>query len=161
MNEIKNNDTLALLVKRGGIFYGVGGSTRREIMANVIENITVWNPEKREMLLQAVMEREAIISTGIENGIALPHPRTPMLEDDEEPFVVIAFPQTPSQDWLTPDNSSVHAIFLIVSKSPKQHLGVMSGISYLCQQEQFYKMLSMREKKEKIITAIEKAESEW
>jgi len=159
MNDIKD-DSLAQLITRGGIYYGVGGNDRAEFMSDFIGRLTALSPAKKKALFQAVMEREAIMSTGIEKGIALPHPRTPMLEDGEEPFAAIAFPLSPL-DWDTPDNSKVHTVFLIVSKSPKQHLGVLSGINVLCSDEKFYPLLSQKAANEKIIAAIEEAEKDW
>jgi len=158
MSEKENS--LANLVTRGGIYHKVCGSNRLEIISNIIAKLPLLSVEKKDALLQAVMEREALMSTGVENGIALPHPRTPMLEDGEEPFVAIAFSHS-SPDWDTPDNSKVHTIFLIVSKSPKQHLDVLSKINFLCQQEKFFSCLCSQSSKEEIITAIDKAEQEW
>jgi len=153
-------DSLAKLVKRGGIYHKVAGINRQEIMSNIIDKLPSLLAEKKDALLQAVMEREALMSTGVENGIALPHPRTTMLEDGEKPFVAIAFPHS-SPDWDTPDNSKVHTIFLIVSKSPKQHLDVLSKLNFLCQQEKFFSHLRSQSPKEKIIAAIEEAEKDW
>jgi len=129
-------------------------------MSDFISKLTALSPDKKKALFQAVMEREALMSTGIEKGIALPHPRTPLLEDGEEPFAAIAFPLSPL-DWDTPDNKKVHTVFLIVSKSPKQHLGVLSGINVLCRQENFYSLISKQAPKEKITAAIEEAEKNW
>ena len=156
----KSDDGLARLVTRGGIYYDVPGSDRNGFLSAFIDGLSALPPQKNKALLQAVIEREALISTGIKNGIALPHPRTPMLEDAENPFVAIAFPLTPL-DWGTPDNSKVQTVFLIVSKSPKQHLGVLSGINFLCQQKNFFSCLSARSEKEKIIAAIAEAEKNW
>ena len=151
---------LAQLVMRGGIYYNVLGNNCKEVMLNVIGSLPALSTQKGEVLLQAVMEREALISTGIENGIALPHPRTPMLNDDEEPFVAIAFPLQ-SLDWQTTDGSEVHTIFLVVSKSPKQHLDVLSKINFLCQQNEFFSLISTQAPKEEIIASIEKTEKFW
>jgi len=159
MSKIKD-DSLAQLITRGGIYYDVDGVDKAQFMSDFIGKLTPLSPDKKKALFQAVMEREALMSTGIEKGIALPHPRTPLLEDGEEPFAAIAFPLSPL-DWDTPDNSKVHTVFLIVSKSPKQHLGVLSGINVLCSQESFYTLLSKQTTKEKIITAIEEAEKNW
>jgi len=156
----KTDDSLDQLITRGGIYYDVGGNDRAEFMSDFIGRLTALLPEKKQALFQAVMEREALMSTGIEKGIALPHPRTPMLEDGEEPFAAIAFPLSPL-DWDTPDNSKVRAVFLIVSKSPKQHLGVLSGINVLCRDEKFYPLLSPKTAKEKIIAAVKEAEKNW
>ena len=153
------NDSLAHLVKRGGIYYDILGGGKEEIISKIIESIPA-PLQKRKLLLQAVMEREALISTGIEKGVALPHPRTFMLDDNEEPFVAIAFPAK-KLNWGTPDGSEVHTIFLIVSKSPKQHTDALSKINYLCQQEIFYNLISSNAPKDKIIAAIEEAEKYW
>jgi len=74
--------------------------------------------------------------------------------------VAIAFPQHPLE-WGTLDGSKVHTVFLIVSKSPKQHLGALAKINFLCRQENFFPLLSEQSAKEKIIAAIEEAEKDW
>ena len=162
MNDLE--DSLAQLVTRGGIYYKVSGSSKEEVMSDIVGSLSaelrVLPVQKCEALLQALMEREALISTGMENGIALPHPRTPMLNDDEKPFVAIAFPKSPV-DWGTPDGSEVHTIFLIVSKSPKHHLSVLSKINFLCQQKEFFNLISAQVTKDEIIAAIREAENYW
>ena len=153
-------DSLARLLSRGGVYHNALGSSRDDVLANLIGGLPLLSARKREALLQAVIEREALVSTGVENGIALPHPRVPILEGDEEPFVTIAFPLEPL-DWPTPDGSAVGVIFLIVSKSPKQHLGVLSKINFLCQQKDFFNLISARAPKEEITAAVEEAEKYW
>ena len=158
----ETQETLAELVIRGNIYYGIGGNTCQSIMADLINNLKDnVLPEKKEALLQAVMEREALMPTGIDNGIALPHPRISLLAENEKPFVTIAFPLIAPLDWSTIDNSKIHTVFLIVSKSPKEHLNVMSKISYLCKQTYFRELISKRMSREKIIAAIIEAESKW
>jgi len=153
-------ESLAQLITRGGIYYNATGGGKEEIISNIIDSLSALPAQKNETLLKAVMEREALISTGNDNGIALPHPRTLILENDEEPFVAVAFPEKPL-DWGTPDGSLVHTIFLIVSKSPKQHLGVISKINFLCQQEAFLNLILKRAPKNEIITMIETTEKYW
>jgi len=153
-------ENLAQLIMRGGVYYNVPGGSKEEIISNIIDSLPALPAQKNKTLLKAVIEREALISTGNDNGIALPHPRTPMLEDDEEPFVAMAFPDKPL-DWGTPDGSYVHTIFLIVSKSPKQHLGVISKINFLCQQKAFFNLILKQAPKNEIITMIETTEKYW
>ena len=159
MAEI-NEDNLKQLVEYGGIFYQVPGNSKQEIMSNIINRLENSTREKKEKMLEAVIEREALVSTGMENGIAIPHPRTPMLDDDEKPFVTIAFPEQPAE-WGTPDNKKIHTIFLIISKTPKQHLGALSKINYICRQESFLTHLLAKADKEKLLTAIEECETAW
>jgi PTS system nitrogen regulatory IIA component len=159
MNNI-NDESLAELVKRGGVYHNIPGSSPREILSDIIDSLQVFPLEKKAALLQAILEREALITTGVGRGIALPHPRNPILEEGENPFVTITFPIQPL-DWNTLDGSKVHTIFLIVSKSTKQHLGVLSKINYLCQQEKFHKLISAGASKEEIVAAIAEAEKAW
>jgi len=156
----QNYDSLAQLITRGGIYYNVDGVDKAQFLSDFIGRLPHLSPEKKKALFQAVMEREALMSTGIEKGIALPHPRTPLLEDNEKPFAAIAFPLSPL-DWDTPDNKKVHTVFLIVSESPKQHLGVLSCLNVLCSEEGFFSLLCEQAAEEKIVAAIEEAEKGW
>ncbi|MCL2067967.1 MAG: PTS sugar transporter subunit IIA [Treponema sp.] len=155
-----SKDSLAGLVARGGVYHGLTGSYPSEILSNVINLLPAFPSFMPEALLQAVMEREAIMPTGIGRGIALPHPRTPLLKETDSPFVAINFPAEPI-DWNTPDGSKVHTIFLIVSISSKQHLNVLSRINFLCQQEYFQSLIKSQARKEEIITAIRETEASW
>jgi PTS system nitrogen regulatory IIA component len=152
--------TLAALVERGGVYHRVSGANPGEILSAITGLLPAVPPLKKEALLRAMLEREALMSTGIGKGIALPHPRTPLLDNGEEPFVAIAFPSRPL-DWNTPDGSKVQAIFLIVSSSAKQHLSTLSKIHFLCQQEKFYSLITAQASKDAIITAIREAETAW
>jgi PTS system nitrogen regulatory IIA component len=100
------------------------------------------------------------MSTGIGKGIALPHPRQPVLTEVDEPFAAIAFPAQ-LLDWQAPDGRMVHTVILIVSSSTKQHLGALSKINFLCQQEKFYSLIKSHAPRQKIIAAIKEAETTW
>ena len=159
---INEEYTLADLVKRGGICTHIEGTNKNEIISNIIDSLPneILTNEKHNDLIKAVMEREALMSTGIENGIALPHPRTPLLKEGEKPFVAIAFPNEPV-NWGTPDNTLVHTVFLIVSESPKQHLNALTKINFMCMNKNFYELIAAQTSKEEIIVTIEEAEKAW
>ncbi|MDR2435361.1 MAG: PTS sugar transporter subunit IIA [Treponema sp.] len=161
-NTIKTIDTersLAALIERGGVYHKVSGSHPEETLSELIGLLPDFPSLKKEALLRAVLEREALMSTAIGRGIALPHPRIPILEE-KEPFVAIAFPVQPV-DWSAPDGGNIHTIFLIVSSSAKQHLKALSKINFLCQQEKFYSLIEARSSKKEIAAAIRDAEAAW
>jgi PTS system nitrogen regulatory IIA component len=105
-----------------------------------------------------------LMPTGMGRGIALPHPRNPILGENGSPafspLVAAAFPVQPL-DWNTQDGSKVHTVFLIVSSSTKQHLNTLSKINFLCQQEKFHSLIKARSPQEKIVAAIREAEASW
>ena len=161
----KTECDLATLVERGGVHYDVSGTNAKELLANAINLLPPIPALDPASLLQEMLDREALASTGIGRGIALPHPRSPMLGKDggsanTPPLVAVIFPAQ-NLDWNTPDGSKVHTLFLIVSSTAQQHLGVLSKITFLCQQEQFRSLIASRSPRDQIITAIREAENTW
>ncbi|MDR2716668.1 MAG: PTS sugar transporter subunit IIA [Treponema sp.] len=163
----KNTWSLASLVERGGIYYNVSGSNPQELLAGVIELLPPVPSLDPKELYREILEREALMSTGVGRGIALPHPRNPLLGEEGggatkggDPLVSVIFPIQPL-DWNTHDGSKVHTVFLIVSSSAKQHLNTLSKINFLCQQEKFYSLIKARSSQEDIIAAIREAEASW
>lgn len=75
----------------------------------------------------AVLEREALMSTAIGNGIAIPHCR---LQTVSEVIVVCAILRNPI-DWESPDKNPVDIVFLILTPidSPELYLSSLSAIS--------------------------------
>ena len=151
---------LASLVERGGVYHNVPGATPKELLAAVINCLPPLPLLDTNALYREILEREALVSTGIGHGIALPHPRNPMIGEGGEPFVAVVFPAQPL-DWNAPDGVKVHTVFLLVSSSIKQHLGTLSKINFLCQQEEFYALIRGRASEEVITAAIQKAETKW
>ncbi|MCL2762619.1 MAG: PTS sugar transporter subunit IIA [Treponema sp.] len=150
--------SLAALIERGGIYYNVPGTSPKELIAGGIERLPSIPAIEPPRLYREILEREALMSTGMGRGIALPHPRNPMVR--ENPLVMLLFPDQPL-DWNTHDGSKVHTVFLIVSASTEQHLNTLSKINFLCQQEKLYTLIKDRSSPEKIIAAIREAETSW
>jgi PTS system nitrogen regulatory IIA component len=158
------DETLAALVSRGGIYYRVAGSGAREQLGCLISGLRL-PPDTdaaidREQLLRAALEREDLMSTAIGRGIALPHPRSPLVTDGSRQFAAIAFFERPA-DWNALDREKVHSAIFVVSASPKTHLRILSRINYFCQQEGFCKLLAERAPREEIIRLIAESEQAW
>jgi PTS system nitrogen regulatory IIA component len=156
----ENGESLAVLVERGGIFYGIPGTRPENILTELIARLPGEIAPPGDLLLKAVLEREALMSTGIGKGIALPHPRNPVITGENKQFVAVAFPEIPV-DWKALDGKAVHTALLIVSASARLHLHTLSKINFLCRQEEFLELLQNRAPKEAIIKAIEEAEKTW
>jgi PTS system nitrogen regulatory IIA component len=151
---------LASLVERGGVYHNVPGTTPKDLLAVVINCLPPLPALDISALYREILEREALVSTGIGQGIALPHPRNPMIQKDDEAFVAVIFPAQPL-DWNAPDGIKVHTVFLIASSSTKQHLNTLSKINFLCQQEEFYALIQARASEDVIVAAIQKTETSW
>jgi len=155
-----NEGGLASLLEHGGVHHDVAGASMKELVSEVIKLLPPLPAIDGEKLYREILEREALISTGVGRGIALPHPRNPMLGEGDRPLVAIAFPAQPI-DWNTQDGSKVHTVFLIISSSVQQHLGTLSKINFLCQQGKFSSLINERASQEEIIAVVREAETAW
>jgi PTS system nitrogen regulatory IIA component len=154
------NHKFADLIHRGGVLYHIPGTTPGEVLKNLVAAIPSLPSVNREQLLAAVLEREALMSTAIGRGIALPHPRTPLITGQTEQRVVIAFPER-EVDWKALDGEPVYAVMLIVSASTKLHLQTLSGLNFLCREEKFRAFLKNHPSLEDITGFLNAAEETW
>jgi nitrogen PTS system EIIA component len=87
-------------------------------------------PQARQTLLRALQEREQLHSTGIGEGIALPHARNALIGLVEQPVIVCGrHPQGIPFGAL--DDVPTRLFFLLVAPTVTQHLAVLARISRL------------------------------
>ena len=151
--------TLAELIERGGIYPNLQGTTPREILSALIGALKVPLVQG-DSLLEAVLEREALMSTGIGKGIAIPHPRNPIVQSESEEFAALAFLDHPV-DWKSLDGERVDTVLLIVSASAKGHLRSLSEITFFCRQDDFCQLLKNRVPLDELLSFIREAEKNW
>jgi nitrogen PTS system EIIA component len=120
---------LAASLERGGIHRGVAGTTREEVLAGVTRLPGVPDEIDRAILYQLLLAREALAGTGVGSGIALPHPRDPLVLNLREPRVLLCFPVAPV-DFGALDGQPVHALFLLLSPSVRVHLQLLARLAY-------------------------------
>jgi len=154
------NGGLAELIKRGGVYKDIKGSNPREVLSALIASLPPIPSVPAGKLLEAVLEREALMPTGIGGGIALPHPRNPLASQDSEQFAALAYPELPI-DWNSLDGERVDTLLLIVSASAKQHLQTLSEITFFCRQEEFCRLLKKRASLEELTHFIIETERNW
>jgi PTS system nitrogen regulatory IIA component len=157
--NVSESSGLGEMIERGGIFYDLPGNSVREILEALVSLVPIPPTTIAQDLLQAILEREALMSTSIGRGIALPHPRNPLLTKDEEQFVALAFLEK-AVEWKALDNIPVDTLLLIVSSSTKSHLKTLANITFFCRQEAFLMLLRERAP-EDIIRYIKDTEKEW
>lgn len=87
-----------------------------------------------EDLKERVMAREKLLSTGVGNGIAIPHPRDhiPTLN---APAVIVLGKSDAGIDFGAIDGAPVHLFFLLVSKDIQMHLHVMGRLAHMLQHD--------------------------
>lgn len=152
--------SLAELVTRGGVYYNVSGANPVEVLAETTRNLSLPPEMDRDELLRAILEREALMPTAIGHGIAIPHPRNPIIQEEGLQRVAVVFLKTPVP-YNAMDRKPVSTLFVILSAGARVHLGILAEISYLCQKADFVELLAKRPSTEELVAYIAAAEETW
>jgi PTS system nitrogen regulatory IIA component len=121
--------SLHAAMERGGIFYDIPGERREEVLEAITRLPGIPAKVDRSLLYQLLVAREALASTGVGNGIAIPHPRDPVVVHTDEPLVLLCFLERPI-DFHALDDQPVRVLFVLLSPSVRQHLQVFARLAF-------------------------------
>jgi PTS system nitrogen regulatory IIA component len=153
-------ESLLPLLERGGVIHGVEGATPAEAIRDLIAQIRLPEHLDGGVLLNAVLEREDLQPTAAGHGIALPHPRNPVISAEEEQFIAIGLTKRPL-NWQALDGEAVRTIILVVSSSARCHLHTLSMLNFFCTQQGFLDLLHSTATKEDVKRYVADAEKAW
>ncbi len=151
---------LPRLLESGGIVASIVGDNVGEVITNAVELIPTPPGLKKEDIVLALMRREELMPTAVGKGIAIPHPRNPIVTDPKNASVSICYLERPA-DFHALDGEPVHTLFILFTATPRMHLEVLSKISHLCQNDLFLEKLRSRAPKDELIIFIREKEKEW
>ena len=120
--------SLADAIRAGGVHRGISGKDKAEVLRAVVDRLPLPGPGERDLLHRVLLAREALGSTGFGNGIAIPHPRNPIVLRIPRPEVAICYIEPPV-DFESLDGKPVHTLFTVVSSSTRAHLHFLALIA--------------------------------
>jgi PTS system nitrogen regulatory IIA component len=135
--------TLADAMRRGRVLYRLPGSDATTFLASAVDGINALGSRRRRELLEELIARERLGSTGIGNGIAIPHPRDPLSTPPDEAIIATCFPATPV-DFNAIDDRPVFVFFILINPTVKHHLHMLSRLSYCIRDSRFRDFLATR-----------------
>lgn len=156
--ESNKSGVLANALRAGGVYYDVPGSSREDVLNHVTQSLPFPAEVDRKSLLEMFLAREAMESTAVGNGIALPHLRSPVVLDIDEPFVALCFLKQ-DVDFKAFDGKPVSILFVFMSPETKTHLMLLSHLSFCLQEPAFQKYLRVKPSKEQLMAEIMVLES--
>lgn len=160
ISTIRQPISLLSLMQKGGVHYHVEGSTVHEVIKNAIHVIPIPEDLHKDKIILTLLEREEMMSTSIGKGIAIPHPRNPIITDVENEQVALCFLKS-TVDFKAIDREMTQTLFIVLSAKPDRHLEILSKISYLCHQPDFVSCLKAKISEEKIFSFIQEQEALW
>jgi PTS system nitrogen regulatory IIA component len=149
---------LSELLSRGGIHRDFATSAEKsEVLAGVVAHLPLPPEVDREFLLTVLEAREAMGSTGIGDGIAIPHVRNPILLHVKLPFVSLFLLDRPV-DFDAIDAKPVHALFVVVAPSVPVHLRVLAHLGHVLRDPALRRLLADRASADRILARVRELE---
>ena len=120
---------------------GQAGVTKKMVIEELVDLLPqASDPELRASILSAVLRREGQMSTGIGNGIAIPHGSAAI-----EPHLIISAGVAPGPgvEFAAIDHQPVRLFFLMVAQSGERtkHLQALANIARLVKDQDVYERL--------------------
>jgi PTS system nitrogen regulatory IIA component len=156
------DESLIEALQVGGIVAGLDGSDKREILRAVVDRMHLPESFDRSVLYQLLLAREAVGATAVGDGIAIPHPRHPVILPVGRTTVTLCFLERPVDfGFGTPDSQPVHTLFVLVSPTIRAHLRMLARIACALRDEPLRAVLKRRGAPEEILGAIRRMEASY
>ena len=151
--------SLSDALKAGGVAYRVGGHDVPSVLRAVVDVLNLPEEVDREFLFQVLQARETLGSTGIGDGIAIPHVRNPVVLHVTKPSVTLCFLEHPI-DFNAIDRQPVSTLFTLISPTVRAHLHMLSRLGFVLQNQAFKAALKQKASRDEQMEALSFAESE-
>ena len=117
------------------------GKNKIEIMDEIIDRAAELSKLDRDLIFRLVWKRERMMTTGVGNGLALPHIRVGNIA---EPVIVLGVCGEPVTDYNTQDDKPVKVVVFIIAADSDQeaYLQLLGSISRSMRDAAFIDALS-------------------
>ncbi len=145
--------SLHAALERGGIHFNIAGNRREKVLAEVARLPGIPPGVDRTLLQQLLIGRETLAPTAVGGGIALPHPRDPLVVRVEEPHVLLCFLAEPV-DFRAMDGRPVKVLLTLLSPSVRAHLQMLAKLAFALHDETLRALLGGTPSREAVLERI-------
>jgi PTS system nitrogen regulatory IIA component len=150
--------TLSEALRAGGVAYRVCGTDQPSVLRAIVNVMKLPESVDREFLYQVLLARESLGSTGVGDGIAIPHVRNPMVLHVAKPTVTLCFLESPI-DFHAMDGKPVNILFTLISPTVKMHLLLLSRLGFILRNPEVKAALRRHAPQDELLALIETAET--
>lgn len=151
--------SLSEAVARGGIHYRLTGTNREDVLHGVVDTLRLPDGVDRTFLFRVLLAREELASTGIGEGIAIPHVRNPIVLHVHEPIVALCFLEKPV-DFGAMDGQPVSALFTLISPTVRSHLHLLSRLTFALRNPDYRAAVRGQASRDVLTEALRRAEQD-
>ena len=128
-DDAEHMPTLSAALKAGGIVHGLPGKDKDSVLRHLVESMPLPADVDPDFLHSVLLAREALGSTAIGEGVAVPHPRSPILLRVPTALVTLCFLESPI-DFDALDGKPVQALFSMISPTTRTHLHLLALLAF-------------------------------
>ena len=142
----------------GGIVHGLPGRDKDAVLRHLVESMPLPVDVDPDFLHSVLLAREALGSTAVGDGVAVPHPRSPILLRVPTALVTLCFLETPI-DFGALDGQPVHVLFSVISPTTRAHLHLLSMLAFALRDPVFKECIVRRAGSDEILAAARRLEA--
>lgn len=151
--------SLSAAVRAGGVHAGVPGGDRERALRAVVERLPLPPDADRALLLDTLLAREKLGSTALGGGVAIPHPRDPIVLRVPAPVLAVCYLEPPA-DFGAPDGRPVDVLFVMITPSVRDHLHLLAALAAALRDPALRQRLASRVGLESLLAQLELLERE-
>lgn len=148
--ELLDSDSIVMSLK---------SQTKDDVLEEMVDILdSTGKIQSRDAVLKAIVDRERIMTTGIGNGVAVPHCKTPAVDR-----LVAALGISPEGiDFQSPDNQPARLIFILVAEenNPGPHVRALARLAKLLSSKAVRDALLMARSPENLLQIVREKEQE-
>jgi nitrogen PTS system EIIA component len=158
--KISNSGILSTLLSPAAINLNLNSADRDSVLGELVDQVPqlAGQAEARQTLLRALREREQLHSTGIGDGIAVPHSRNALVGLVDQPILVFGR-HAKGIPYGAIDEVPARLFFLLVAPTVTQHLAILARLSRLLRDPRLRQSLLAADKPEKVLSLVRDAEA--
>lgn len=145
-------------IHKGGVYADITGDTKEEVIRGTMDSIAQSLGMDADVLSDLLLDREELMPTALNNGVAVPHTRDFLLPG---PFdaVVVVYPQKPIE-YGALDGLPVHTLFFLFSSCDKRHLHLLAKLAHLSSNPEAWDFLRTKPHKDALLEYVRQWESQ-
>lgn len=150
--------SVAEAIEAGGVVYALKGDDKAAALRSMIEALPLPDTTDREMLYELVLAREALGSTAVGRGIAIPHVRNPLVFAGTSPRITLCFLEK-AIDFDAPDRQPVGTLFWLVTPTVRAHTHMLARLASVVRDPAYQAALDRRAPREEILAETRRIEA--
>ena len=137
---------------KGYVLVDIEGDSKKELIQNSMHAIAKDLDVNPEGITELLLDRENLMSTALNEGVAVPHTRDFLLSKTYD-VVVLVYPKKPIE-YGALDHKPVHSLFFLFACEDKKHLNLLAKIAYFCNRKDHIELLKQKPSKKDLLNAV-------